>query len=99
MCKHDTANKVAKVEHYFNVVEAPPVVLDPFNPTVGLTNSSISANNGFLICSFTRAKSAKVFNYFDLSKQYYLLGAGGPILNGDKISLNSHYVLFKFNFN
>ena len=83
MCQHDTANKVASVKHYFNVVEAPPIVLDPLNPTIGLTNSSITANNGFLMCKFTRAKSVKFFNYFDLSKQYYLLGANGAILKGN----------------
>ena len=83
MCQHDSASKSDKIEHYFNVIEAPPVVLDPINPTVGLTNSSITANNGFLTCKFTRQKKVgKVFNYFDLNNNYYLLGANGPILNG-----------------
>ena len=86
MCQHDSYHKSDKVEHYFNIIEAPPVVLDPLNPTVGLTNTSIIANNGFLTCKFTREKKvAKVINYFDLTNNFYVLGANGAIENGNVI--------------
>jgi hypothetical protein len=97
MCKHD---KEDNVEHYYNEGEYTPNVLDSSNATIGLSNSSITLNNKFLTCKFTRVKkNPTVDHYFDLSKQYYLLGATGPILNGDLISFYSHYVLSKFNFN
>ena len=83
MCKNDKSQNIAKVEHYYNIKKSTPVVLDSSNPTVGLTNAVISTNNGFLTCKFNRIKkNSSVKNYFDLDKNYYVLGASGSFENG-----------------
>ena len=50
------------------------------NPTVGLSNSVVSSNNGWLTCSFTRQISMPAQQkYFDLNDLYYILAAWGPL--------------------
>ena len=83
MCQHDSSQKTDTVQHYFNSKAARPDVLDPTNPTVGLSASSISVKNAFFTCSFTRVKqNSQVQNYFDLNNFFYILGANGAIANG-----------------
>jgi hypothetical protein len=77
MCKHD---KEDNVEHYYNEGEYTPNVLDSSNATIGLSNSSITLNNKFLTCKFTRVKkNPTVDHYFDLDKNFYILTAYGRI--------------------
>ena len=64
------------------------------NPSVGLSNSQVSYQNGWLRCSFRRLKSLDtlsqtrktrasfVNNYFDLNMNYYLLAAFGRVFGG-----------------
>ena len=83
MCQHDLTQNITKIEHYFNTDESKPNVLDPTDPTVGLTNAEISVSNGFLTCKFSRVKqNSQVKNYFDLHNNFYILGANGPISGG-----------------
>ena len=50
------------------------------NPTVGLTNALVTMVNGWLVCSFSRQLSLPTqVNYFDLSKQYFILAAYGNL--------------------
>jgi hypothetical protein len=47
-------------------------------PAIGLNKTSVYANNGWLICEFTRETSMSSQNYyFDLRDQYYILNAYG----------------------
>jgi hypothetical protein len=83
MCQHIQNQNINTVEHYFNLRKDTPDVLEPSNPTVGLTNSQISVNNGFMTCKFTRVKkNDSVNNYFDLHNKFYVLGANGAISDG-----------------
>jgi hypothetical protein len=84
MCQHDSSQNIDKVEHYFNVKKETPIVLNPSEPTVGLSNSAISVNNGFMTCKFNRIKkNSQVKNYFDLNNKFYALGASGAIEDGN----------------
>jgi hypothetical protein len=82
MCQHDATQKTDTVQHFFAVAPGRPTVLDPNNPSVGLTATSISVNNGFFTCKFTRDKRQKTDRYFDLNNFWYVLGANGAIANG-----------------
>ena len=63
---------VASVEHYFNSEKARPSLLVNDNPKIGISNTVVSANEGYLICSFSRAKTySNIDNYFDLNDDYY----------------------------
>jgi hypothetical protein len=71
-----------KVEHYYNMGKSPNL-LNSANPTVGLSDATVSYENGLLKCTVTRMNSmAGVQNYFDLNNQYYLLVATGPLSGG-----------------
>lgn len=88
MCiyKKDGSNLV---QHYFNPFLGVSEVLKEDEPTVGLKNSKISFAQGFLTCSFSRAKIvAGINNYFDLNKNFYLLLAKGPLDAGWILVLN-----------
>jgi hypothetical protein len=64
---------------------AAPTLMNTANPSVGLSNSVVNINNGWLTCSFSRMISmASQQNYFDLSKPYYILAAYGPISSGKR---------------
>ena len=72
------------VQHYVNQVHVTPILMNPSNPSIGISNSTVSSKNGWLICSFTRM----IFmpnqqNYFDLSNPYYLLASFGTIASGN----------------
>ena len=83
MCKHVASEGKSSIEHYYNVEEARPNVLDPNNPTVGLSDPSVITNDGFLTCKFTRLKRNDTLNhYFDLHNKFYILGAYGGIDSG-----------------
>ena len=83
MCKYSNGN--GAVEHYFNKAKLTPTLLINENPTVGISNTVVSTDQGFLICSFSREKSnPSIENYFDLNIPFYLLlakaGLNGKIL-------------------
>ncbi len=60
-----------------------PQILDPANPSIGLSNTNVKLENGQLSCSFKRAKSVEgIKNYFDLTRKYFLLCSKGPVKNG-----------------
>ena len=54
-------------------------LLDPNNPSIGISNAAVSLVNGVLTCSFTRLKSnLGCPNYFDVNNPYFILNAAGP---------------------
>ena len=67
------------IGHYFNTGGYRiPSDLDPNNPIVGLSAMSVKWEKGILTCSMKRQNSMLgVVNYFDLSKNYYILTAYG----------------------
>lgn len=69
--------------HNYNNEEFDSVALLNSNIIIGFSNVVTSYANSIAICSFTRAKlMANVPNYFDLSKQYYILVATGKLSAG-----------------
>lgn len=81
MCKH--MKDVNTIEHYYNEGPYQPSVF-PSNATIGLSNSSITLNNKFLTCKFTRVKkNPNVDHYFDLDQKFFILAAHGPIIGTD----------------
>ena len=74
------------MQHYYNKGHT-PTILDPSNPSVGISGQNYALNQGAFTCSFKRdiKKDASLPNYFDLSKQFYALSAKGPL----KISINN----------
>jgi hypothetical protein len=72
---------VNAIEHYYNEGPYQPDVLDHSNATIGLSNSSITLNNKFLTCKFTRVKkNPTVDHYFDLNQKFFILAAHGLIV-------------------
>jgi hypothetical protein len=71
------------VQGYYLIGHNVPIVFLASNPTYGITNPSVTANNGFLSCRFTRQKSSSDYSLFaDISKNtYYILNAYGIIDN------------------
>ena len=82
MCKH--TNITNSIEHFYNEGKYDPYVLDPKNPTVGLSNSSVTVSNNFLICKFTRVKKTSAVKHdFELDENFFILAACGSI-QGEK---------------
>jgi len=76
LCK--IRNSVGSVEHYYTNGKMTPSLLDVSNPSIGISNAQVKVDNGMMTCSFSRAiANDKVINYFNLSNQFYLLGAKG----------------------
>ncbi len=74
VCKN--VNGKGVIEHYY-MNGYSPQLLDNMNPSVGLSAVSISINQGFLVCQFTRENT---FNGFvsSISTGYaYILTAFG----------------------
>ena len=68
------------MQHYVNGYFVTPSLMNSNNPTVGLSKSLVSSNNGWLTCSFTRQISmSSQQNYFDLNDLYYVFAAWGPL--------------------
>ncbi len=66
-------------------MKSSPVLLDNSNPFIGLSNATITVDNGLINCSFERSVFLPgVRNYFDINNPYFLLFASGPITNGFK---------------
>ncbi|CAF0906542.1 unnamed protein product [Brachionus calyciflorus] len=76
ICQISTYKK--SVETYFNHGRYRPNLLDPLEPTFGLSNIKIEINNGELTCAFSRKKySTEIENYFDSRIDPYILFAKG----------------------
>merc|ERR1719350_2251250 len=67
------------VEHQFNIGYFAPVLLSPTNPKIGLSDATVSNENGMITCSVTRQNSLDMPNYFELSKKYHILFATGAL--------------------
>jgi hypothetical protein len=67
------------IEHRYNNFEKSlPDFLDNLHPSIGLKNTKVTKENGWLSCSFARHVNLKgVQNYFDLNKNYVILAASG----------------------
>ena len=65
------------VEHYVNKAYSSSVI-DPSEPSLGLTNASIITDDKFTLCSFIRLNSHNHSDYFDLNKNmpYFILAFG-----------------------
>ena len=65
-----------------------PVIMNTQSPSIGLTNTVVSMNNTWLICSFTRQISIPTQQfYYDLSNPYYVFAAYG------QLDANSYYIM------
>jgi hypothetical protein len=99
MCKY--IDGVGSIEHYFNSQRARPSFLLNENPTVGISNSVVSTDQGYLICSFSREKAnPSIENYFDLNMDYYLLLAKASIngLNLFIFYINQPFLFLFYHF-
>ena len=69
------------VNHHRSVAHARPGLLNPNNPTVGLSSSTVLANGEWLTCSFTRENSNSTVNYFPFTtiNIYHVLAAYGSM--------------------
>ena len=76
LCKNTPNEK--SINYYQTTGKIRPELLDESNPTIGLSDSNVTLNQGFLVCSFTRDKKAHSNNYFNLNKNFFLLAAFGP---------------------
>ena len=73
------------IQHYYTSGHVSPSLMNNGAPTVGLTNTAVYTLNGWLVCSFTREVSLSTqANYFDLSKQYFILAAYGSLDSSGK---------------
>ena len=81
ICKNNDGK--SSVEHYY-LNGYLPEYLDPVNPSVGISNSRIMIDEGYMICSFTRDNFvSNVNNYYDtLNFEAYLLVAFGQMTQG-----------------
>jgi len=76
-----------KIEHYYNPSESKsqPRLLIASNPSVGLSDMNFYYSNGYIECSFRRAKFVKnITNYFELKEFYYVLTASGSVQTNGK---------------
>ena len=73
------------MQHYVNGYFVTPSLMNSNNPTVGLSKSLVSSNNGWFSCSFTRQISmSSQKNYFDLNDLYFVFAAWGPVDSNGK---------------
>ena len=81
MCKNSLSEQ--SVEQYYNTGHEKPHLLTNVDPGVGLDNSKLNVENGYLICSFRRAKkNSETINYCNLNNPYFILAAYGPFILG-----------------
>ena len=80
MCQFYKNNSFT-VQSYFNTGREPPVILDPVQPSVGITDPAASTDNGYLSCSFKRLKADQneSARFYDLNEKYYLFMAKAEI--------------------
>lgn len=63
-------------------------LLDPSNPTVGITGASVQASGTNFTCSFTRDNSNSVSGYYDIAgTDPYVIVAYGPVSGGGNFIL------------
>lgn len=98
MCQNQVSQNMSTIQHFYNEDHDTPDVLDSDNPNVGLTNSVITVNDGYLICKFTRVKkNNSVDNYFDLNNHFYIIGANGPISQSGRLDQIKHLSISTLN--
>ena len=73
-----------QVEHYYNF-NGYIDYLDLTNRTIGLDNTSVINNNGWIICSFTRYNNISNSKYYSLTQNYFILGADGRMSSTSKL--------------
>ncbi|CAF1122033.1 unnamed protein product, partial [Brachionus calyciflorus] len=79
-------NNIGTVEHYYSTGQVVPSHLDPNEPTIGITDASVSYVNGNIQCKFTREKYIdSVPRYCDSSKNKYFLLIAKSSISGNTI--------------
>lgn len=82
VCK--ISNGVVQLMHLYSTEEVRPEYLSATNEAIGFSNIVTSLTNNAVKCLFTRAKTMTgVQNYFNLTKQYYILTSSGVVLDGN----------------
>lgn len=72
VCKMYNNNGI--VEHYYSTGKVTPGYLKPDDPTVGITDATVTYENGKLFCKFTREKTIEGVNrYCNLNNNNYFL--------------------------
>ncbi len=67
----------------YNAGQSTPITLNTSDPSVGLSDITVTMVNGYLMCSFSRLKyDSSVTNYFPTDQPYYLLFASGFVSGG-----------------
>ncbi len=95
MCR--VYSNLMAVEAYYNFNASTSVdpgsdVAFTSDRTVGHFNSSISVNNNYMICSFSRNKTIAALNskFFNLSNPYFMLLASGRTSSLGNLILRIH---------
>ena len=69
-------------------------LIEPSDPSLGITASSVNISDGTMVCSFTRQNSYSNENYFSLSKSnlpYLIVAYGSLSTKGGK---RKFFILF-----
>ena len=74
VCKSTSNGKT--IQHYYNN-RTTPSLIDQANPTIGLTNTKLTFDSQFIICSFTRENSNSNPRYYNINNNPYVLTAWG----------------------
>lgn len=82
------------MQHYITTGKALPILMNYSQPTIGLSNMTVSGTNEWIVCSFTRQiKMSSQPYYYDLTKPNYVLAAYGPM------DINTGLANFKLKIN
>ena len=93
ICKSNNGRN--SVSHY-SLDNYVPDFLNGTKPDVGLSNTNVIVDEGYIICQFTRENKYDLQNYYDTTKNAaYLLIAFGGLTLGKKHLLKSYQIIFK----
>ena len=83
MCKYSSTLKTGAVESQYASDKSRPSLIDPADPSLGISNAEVQVVNGEITCKFSRlARSPnETFSdkYFDISQSdmFHILAAKG----------------------
>jgi hypothetical protein len=87
MCK--LSKDKPTLEHYSNLIKTTPILMNVKHPTIGFSNIKTAYENGILTCYFRREKHVQsVPDWFNLSDEFHILTATGPIVAGTSFSFS-----------
>jgi hypothetical protein len=83
-------NGTFTVESYYNKGPTSPVILNPSQPSIGLSEAKAKNVNGYIVCNFIRKNEFPgQENYFSLNSPWFLMMAKGGLKDESESNLST----------